>query len=487
METADKVVVELLADVDQAQANITTYARKFDSSMKQVEDAAGRAERAVVVSTGRQANAMRNLGRQIADVGTGLASGQSPFIILAQQAPQVADALADTEGKVASLARFFAGPWGAAILAAGSVLSTILIPKLLESGDAADEAGKKVQSLMARLGQIDLTPLQANIDRMTQLRVELAKLDAQQGQPGTRGDALDRMRRRLEIEKELEQIQGRLDANNVQNAAKARLDATYGGTSRTKTKPKQIDDDAKLAIKSVGELATELSKLNVGDLIKKNAVPSYEDLTGVQVGSIHDLVAPLDERRDQEFKANEAISDDFYSKMDQRVRTIADLYESAMTGANGGIGDTLKRILIHAVAQALAQSTVGGSGGGGFFQALGSSLGSVFGFASGGGGTIGGRPGVDRNLLSLNGRPLARVSRGELLTVAPARAARRQAGTTVLQTIEVDARGAVMNDEFASLILARANQDAARITAQGLKAGDSAMPGRLQRFQSLGT
>lgn len=42
------------------------------------------------------------------------------------------------------------------------------------------------------------------------------------------------------------------------------------------------------------------------------------------------------------------------------------------------------------------------------------------GFANGGAMKLGGMPGVDSNLLSLNGSPLARVSRGETMTIAPA-------------------------------------------------------------------
>jgi hypothetical protein len=45
-------------------------------------------------------------------------------------------------------------------------------------------------------------------------------------------------------------------------------------------------------------------------------------------------------------------------------------------------------------------------------------LARVPGFARGGGGVFGGFPGMDKNILSLNGRPMARVSRGERFIVA---------------------------------------------------------------------
>lgn len=46
-------------------------------------------------------------------------------------------------------------------------------------------------------------------------------------------------------------------------------------------------------------------------------------------------------------------------------------------------------------------------------------LGSLFHFANGGSGVIGGNPGVDQNTLSINGSPVAKVGAGELLSVTP--------------------------------------------------------------------
>lgn len=52
------------------------------------------------------------------------------------------------------------------------------------------------------------------------------------------------------------------------------------------------------------------------------------------------------------------------------------------------------------------------------------------GMARGGGGVFGGVPGIDRNLLSLNGSPLARVTRGEHFSVQP-QSDRQQVGVVV--------------------------------------------------------
>jgi hypothetical protein len=160
---ADRVVVALEAKLGDYQAKVSGAAKTFDSSMSQIEKSATRAEGAtrrlatsVANDTGRAANASRNLGRQIADIGTGLAGGQSPFLILAQQAPQVADALADTGGKAARLASFFAGPWGAALLAAGSILG-VFVGKLLDGGEAAKKQKDQLQRLTDALQEYQRT------------------------------------------------------------------------------------------------------------------------------------------------------------------------------------------------------------------------------------------------------------------------------------------------------------------------------------------
>lgn len=157
--TAESVVVELVAKTDGYSAAINGAATTTTTSMSKIEQSASRAERQIVRSSGAIANAQRNLGRQVSDIGTQLAGGQSPFLILAQQAPQVADALADTGGRAAQVASFFAGPWGAALLAAGSALG-VLVGKMMETGDT-------VESLVAKLrSNEERTKLAAEADRI---------------------------------------------------------------------------------------------------------------------------------------------------------------------------------------------------------------------------------------------------------------------------------------------------------------------------------
>lgn len=161
--TADSVVVELLAKTDGYTPAINGAAAATQTSMSKIEKSAAQAEAQVQKSAAgmgaafnraandidrgaiRAANGTRNLGRQVADIGVGLSTGQNPFFILAQQAPQVADALADTGGRAASVAAFFAGPWAAALLAAGSALG-ILVGKALEAGDSLESLVEQLQA-----------------------------------------------------------------------------------------------------------------------------------------------------------------------------------------------------------------------------------------------------------------------------------------------------------------------------------------------------
>ncbi|HEX8382870.1 MAG TPA: phage tail length tape measure family protein [Sphingomonas sp.] len=198
--TAETVTVEIIAKLDKATGDIRRLDQTFTASTNSMQGAAKSLESSLDrvartstdsfnrVGTGsrkaadsfdrdaaRIANAGRNIGRQISDAGTQLAGGQSPLLIFAQQAPQVADALADTGGRAAKVASFFAGPWGAAILAAGSIIGTVLVPKLFEASSAAETmTGAQIE--LSRF--VDLTT--GAINRQTQAVQRLAAAQARQ-------------------------------------------------------------------------------------------------------------------------------------------------------------------------------------------------------------------------------------------------------------------------------------------------------------------
>lgn len=137
------------------------------------------------------------------------------------------------------------------------------------------------------------------------------------------------------------------------------------------------------------------------------------------------------------------------------AQSLGDAFEAV---ADQIVADLVRIAIQQAVIRPLAESLFGGGGGGGglfgsIMSAIGlagggvsksagtAGLGALKGFASGGSGMIGGRPGIDNNVLSLNGQPFARVSRGERMDIVPnAQLARpgRQAAGVVRIMIEED-------------------------------------------------
>ncbi len=287
--TAESVTVEIIAKLAKAKADVkdmdatfTSSTNNMQRSAKQLEGhldqlarnstasfdrlgtGAKKAAEDIDKSAGRIANARRNIGRQVADIGAQASGGQNPPLIFAQQAPQIADALADVGGAAGRVASFFAGPWGAAILAAGSILGTVLIPRLLEGGDAADTMSK---------AQIDLARFvdtaTGAINRQTTAVQRLAAAQARQGdiESGTRSYASSR----------------NATITSVQKAAGI-IDTTPVFTAGGVTVPKQQDTTDPIK-KRLRELAAEAVRtrqpINDFALAVRQAVgdrPEYKSL-----------------------------------------------------------------------------------------------------------------------------------------------------------------------------------------------------------------
>ena len=252
---ADAVVVDLVARTEEYQRKMAQAATATEAALGKVASATGKEEKAVASSADRIAarrarlakqiglsneevaaslsrverrsaqaqNATRNLGRQIGDIGTGLATGQNPFFIIAQQSAQVADALVDTGGKAAKVAAFFAGPWGAALLAAGSALG-ILLGEALKTGESVDDLVAKLKQNAAASEQSDQAArIFANSQAGLSSRIREAT------------KALEEQNASLRTNAQLQNVRRQQDANaaglaaanaaNRVNSAQSRLDA----------------------------------------------------------------------------------------------------------------------------------------------------------------------------------------------------------------------------------------------------------------------
>ena len=97
----------------------------------------------------------------------------------------------------------------------------------------------------------------------------------------------------------------------------------------------------------------------------------------------------------------------------------------------------------------------------------------AIGMARGGSFAIGGAGGVDRNLLSVNGRPVARVSRGEFVSVSAANNNKR--------TMVFDLRGAVITEDLLAQMNALADGAAMRGALAGVSMSEQRMARRSRR------
>lgn len=144
--------------------------QSFAAGSATTEKAAG----SIARSMGLARHQVQNLGYQVTDIGTQLAGGASPFLIMAQQGPQVVDALGGITGaaRVAGTAlRFlFTNPIGLAITAVASLATAVAT--LSTHTTTAQEAQDRYHDALARSNQ--LTRSAADIAR------ELAEAKRQQ-------------------------------------------------------------------------------------------------------------------------------------------------------------------------------------------------------------------------------------------------------------------------------------------------------------------
>lgn len=179
------------------------------------------------------------------------------------------------------------------------------------------------------------------------------------------------------------------------------------------------------------------------------------------------------------------VSDAFTALSEQtQVQTvrIADTVQQMVERIGGhlrGLVDGIKKGDFLSIFEGLIGigTTLGGAGV--FGRGVQGFLNSVPGFASGGAMRLGGRGGVDSNLLSLNGTPLARVSRGETMEIRPQGqgGAGGVSGLRVVVTMDesTGALGAFVRDE--------AGREIGRAAPAIANAGAQQALGRIQQIQ----
>ncbi|WP_152639744.1 phage tail length tape measure family protein [Sphingobium bisphenolivorans] len=176
------------------------------------------AGRKAAASAGEQKAGYQQLSFQISDVATQFGMGAKPMQIFAAQAPQVVQAIGMIKGEASGLIGFLAGPWGAVMLGAVTVLGSLAL--------ADDNASK------AKKGHSNATD---------DLR-----------------DAVDRLNNAERAASETTR-QGIIDSINLSNARRQQaVDARKAAVAELELARSKLEADQKLrgALRSGDEMAT---------------------------------------------------------------------------------------------------------------------------------------------------------------------------------------------------------------------------------------
>lgn len=213
------------------------------------------------VSAGQYKAGVQQLGFQFQDLGVqmAMAAGSGNVVKgvmtgLAMQGPQVVSAIALMRGSAGGLLGFLAGPWGAGLMAATSVLA-ILGAEFLGSGDKAKKAAGDIDIYTSALNRMRAAAGQAAIADVGLSKVRLAQLEGWRDNPGSdpnapqggnRAGDIARAIRRKELDSLIENQRATIKGVEMAMDARRKLQAlappparkTGGGSAEKKDVPK---------------------------------------------------------------------------------------------------------------------------------------------------------------------------------------------------------------------------------------------------------
>lgn len=201
-------------DAGKAAAN---YANEVQDMARKASGVRS-AMQGVTATAGQQKAGMQQLGFQMQDLGIqfSMAAGSGNVMkgvlaALAMQGPQVVSAIALMRGATGGFIGFLAGPWGAAIMAAASVLG-MLGAQFLASGKDAKNSARDVDQYTAALTRMLSTLGKTTAAELGMNKVRLAQLkgfrDNPDGDPdavkgGNRAGDIARALRRRELDNQI--------------------------------------------------------------------------------------------------------------------------------------------------------------------------------------------------------------------------------------------------------------------------------------------
>lgn len=233
-ETADTIAIRIVAETETAQRRIDAYGATVQRSMSGVEVAVAHAAETTEAATRRQHAAYRDLGTALVKVSGDAIEGKNAFRILGEQGTAVAASMVALGGSVGRVAGFLAGPWGAILTTAVSVVGMLAT----ESNAAAREqdkaalAGDRLSAATEALNAVAAASFETTEHsiRLRQQEIELSGRQARAAREEAQAD-LSRLRAKVAFIKAVAPLSGSFFARFYDDDI-ARAEATIGALGR---------------------------------------------------------------------------------------------------------------------------------------------------------------------------------------------------------------------------------------------------------------
>lgn len=198
------------------------------------------------------------------------------------------------------------------------------------------------------------------------------------------------------------------------------------------------------------------------------------------------------EMADKEAEYRKDLHEKELRNQEDQIHFLANLFEDGFRGGTKAVWKDFKDLGIRILAEMAARFAILSASGqptGGVGGLFATAATSVLGFGRASGGYVSPGQIVRVNEASNPGRVegFQPTGSGHIIPLGRMNAASRDRVTTIQPIIQVDARGAVMNDQFAEMILTQANRAAAGMVGAGAKALNANMPNRLSQYSRDGT
>lgn len=284
-----------------AHLNVAAVERMADAARRSNIDITALSGSNVVAirSTNAHRQAQMMLGQQMQDTAIMMQLGMNPLMIITQQGTQAAFALSQMGGRAAAVGRFLSSPWTAALMIAGTALSTLMV-KADNTADALEKvkfSSDAVGDAQGILGAaIDITT-----GKISTQRQELIALAIAQAKVG----AIQAQAKAIELRREVQTLQdpttefsggmgGGLNIRRVDAGARGAISQSFlAGEIDTKTAIQRLDNLRKagaLTDEAFAEAAKSVASLGIELANSKTFEAAERLLTGVGTKSDRGLL-----------------------------------------------------------------------------------------------------------------------------------------------------------------------------------------------------